>query len=154
MLRLSDIIWVIHSKESMSVLFDLSQFNVRLRRSTPTQHVENVQIEQPNAKYAENCVTLLNAIRPFENLISRIILKCNALLSLNRLQNRLNRTSENGTLKKFAFSNYYSRISSSKNHYFLTDLRFLGIVVIFLCIRINFKLLHWLKGRLTDNLNG
>lgn len=87
----------------MSVLFDLSQFNVRLRRSTPTQHVENVQIERPNAKYAENCVTLLNAIRPFENLISRIILKCNALLSLNRLQNHLNRTSENGTLKKLLF---------------------------------------------------
>ena len=87
----------------MSVLFDLSQFNVRLRRSTPTQHVENVQIERPNGKYAENCVTLLNAIRPFENLISRIILKCNALLSLNRLQNHLNRTSENGTLKKLLF---------------------------------------------------
>ena len=57
--RLSDIKWAIHSKESMSVLFDLSQFNVRLRRSTPTQHVQNVQIERPNAKYAENCVTLL-----------------------------------------------------------------------------------------------
>ena len=112
----------------MSVLFDLSQFNVRLRRSTPTQHVQNVRIERPNAKYAENCVTLLNTIRPFENLIRRIILKCNALLSLNRSTNRLNRTSEIKKLENFVF--FESERSVFRESLFLTDLRFLGSVIV------------------------
>ena len=127
--RLSDIKWAIHSKESMSVLFDLSQFNVRLRRSTPTQHVQNVRIERPNAKYVENCVSLSNAlIRPFENLIIRIILKCNSLLSLNHSTNRLNRTSEIEKLEIFVF--FESERSVFRESLFLTDLRFLGSVIV------------------------
>ena len=87
-----------HSQQRVNVCF------VRFKSvqcQVKTVHANSARPERPNAKYAENCVTLLNAIRPFENLISRIILKPNALLSLNRSTNRLNRTSENGTLESF-----------------------------------------------------